>query len=59
MMKAQVLYGIGNIKYAELDKPVPKKGEALVKVIVDLGSQDPSPFMLSFLFFNLVDRYKQ
>ena len=32
MMKAQVLYGIGNIKYAELDKPVPKKGEALVKV---------------------------
>lgn len=31
-MKAQILYGIGNIKYAELDKPVPKKGEALVKV---------------------------
>ncbi|WP_029231937.1 galactitol-1-phosphate 5-dehydrogenase [Butyrivibrio sp. VCB2006] len=31
-MKAQVLYGIGNIKYAETNMPVPKKGEALVKV---------------------------
>ncbi len=31
-MRAQVLYGIGNLKYAEIDKPVPKKGEALIKV---------------------------
>ena len=31
-MKAQVLYGIGNIKLASVDVPVPKKGEALVKV---------------------------
>lgn len=32
-MRAQVLYGIGNLKYAEIDKPVPRKGEALIKVI--------------------------
>ena len=31
-MKAQVLYGIGNIKMADVEIPVPKKGEALVKV---------------------------
>ena len=31
-MRAQVLYGIGNLKYTEIDKPVPKKGEALIKV---------------------------
>lgn len=31
-MKAQILYGIGNIKYAEPDNPVPKMGEALVRV---------------------------
>ncbi len=31
-MKAQVLYGIGNIKYAEIDIPVPKEGEALIKL---------------------------
>lgn len=32
-MRAQVLYGIGNLKYAEIDKPFPKRGEALIKVI--------------------------
>ena len=31
-MKAQILYGIGNIKYAEVDPPKPKTGEALIKV---------------------------
>ena len=31
-MKAQVLYGIGNIKYADIEAPRPKAGEALVRV---------------------------
>ncbi len=31
-MKAQVLFGIGNIKYTEVEKPVPKEGEALVRI---------------------------
>ena len=31
-MRAQILYGIGNLKYAEPEKPSPKEGEALVKV---------------------------
>ena len=31
-MKSQVLYGIGNLKYAEVDAPSPKDGEALIKV---------------------------
>lgn len=31
-MKAQILFGIGNIKYAEIDNPTPKPGEALIKV---------------------------
>ena len=31
-MKAQILYGIGNIKYTEVEEPAPKDGEALVKV---------------------------
>ncbi len=31
-MKAQVLYGIGNIKYAEIDKPRASEGQALIKV---------------------------
>ena len=31
-MRAQILYGIGNIKYTEVDKPTPKPGQALVKV---------------------------
>ena len=32
-MKAQVLYGIGNIKLTNVDEPVPRKGEALVRVM--------------------------
>ncbi len=32
-MKAQVLFGIGNIKYTDVEKPVPKEGEALVRII--------------------------
>ena len=31
-MKAQVLYGIDNLKYVEVNDPMPKPGEALVKV---------------------------
>ena len=31
-MRAQILYGIGNLVYAEMEAPTPKKGEALVKV---------------------------
>ena len=31
-MKAQILYGIGNLKLTEIDKPFPKPGEALIKV---------------------------
>ncbi len=31
-MRAQVLYGIGNLKYADVEKPVAKEGEALVRV---------------------------
>lgn len=31
-MKSQVLYGIGNLKYTEVDAPSPKDGEALIKV---------------------------
>ena len=31
-MKAQILYGIGNIKYAEIDKPLEKAGKAVVRV---------------------------
>ena len=31
-MKAQILYGIGNIKYAEVEEPTPKEDEALVQV---------------------------
>lgn len=31
-MKAQVLYGIGNIKYTEVEEPAPKDDEALVQV---------------------------
>ena len=32
-MKAQVLYGIDNLKYVEVNAPRPKAGEALVKVL--------------------------
>jgi L-iditol 2-dehydrogenase len=32
-MRAQILYGIGNLKYAEMEAPTPKSGEALVKVV--------------------------
>ena len=32
-MKAQVLYGIGNIKLTNVDEPVPRNGEALVRVM--------------------------
>ncbi len=31
-MKAQILYGIGNIKFTEIATPTPKAGEALIKV---------------------------
>ncbi len=31
-MKAQILYGIGNIKYTEVEEPTPKDGEALIKL---------------------------
>ncbi|RKM59773.1 galactitol-1-phosphate 5-dehydrogenase [Butyrivibrio sp. CB08] len=31
-MKAQVLYGIDNLKYAEVDIPAPKAGEALIEL---------------------------
>ncbi len=31
-MKAQILYGIGNLKLADIDKPTPKPGESLIKV---------------------------
>ena len=31
-MKAQILYGIGNIKFTEIATPAPKAGEALIKV---------------------------
>lgn len=31
-MKAQILYGIGNLKYAEMEAPSARPGEALVKV---------------------------
>ncbi len=31
-MRAQVLYGIGNLKYVDVEKPAPKSGEALIKV---------------------------
>ncbi len=31
-MKAQILYGIGNIKLTEIDKPAPKTDEVLLKV---------------------------
>ena len=31
-MKAQILYGIDNIKYVEVNDPKPKEGEALIKV---------------------------
>ncbi len=31
-MKAQVLYGIGNIKYTDIEAPRPKAGEALIRV---------------------------
>ncbi len=31
-MRAQVLYGIGNLKYTEVDTPTPKSGEALIRV---------------------------
>ena len=31
-MKAQVLYGIGNLKYVDVEKPQLKDGEALIKV---------------------------
>ncbi len=31
-MKSQILYVIGNLKYAEVDTPSPKDGEALIKV---------------------------
>ncbi len=31
-MKAQILYGIGNLKLTDIDKPSPKPGEALIKV---------------------------
>ena len=32
MLKAQILYGIGNIKYAEIEEPTLKEDEALVQV---------------------------
>ncbi len=31
-MEAQILYGIGNLKYVLMESPLPKSGEALVKV---------------------------
>ncbi|MBQ3797420.1 MAG: galactitol-1-phosphate 5-dehydrogenase [Butyrivibrio sp.] len=31
-MKAQILYGIGNIKLTEIERPAPRVGEALIKV---------------------------
>ena len=31
-MKAQILYGIGNLNIADIEKPSPKEGEALVRV---------------------------
>ncbi|WP_026651002.1 galactitol-1-phosphate 5-dehydrogenase [Butyrivibrio proteoclasticus] len=31
-MKAQVLFGIGNLRYVSIDAPKPKEGEALVRV---------------------------
>ena len=31
-MKAQILYGIGNIRYTDVDKPSCRSGEALIKV---------------------------
>ncbi len=31
-MKAQILYGIGNLKFTEMEAPAPRSGEALVKV---------------------------
>ncbi|MBR1642052.1 MAG: galactitol-1-phosphate 5-dehydrogenase [Butyrivibrio sp.] len=31
-MKAQILYGIGNIKYTEVEVPTPKDNEALIRV---------------------------
>ena len=31
-MKAQVLYDIGEISYADVEKPIPRADEALVKV---------------------------